>query len=140
MSDVYPATPLGSPGPAARAILATTAPELTAALAETRAVRDGYARLCEHFGPGAQSGMHARITFTQLARHREAAGLLPLPRSAATEREDITMRYRRERDEARAVVTEMIAAYRHLGSDRWASEITGSRLPAWHDSAGLDAP
>lgn len=44
----------------------------------------------------------------------------------------------RERDDARAVVADMIAAYRHLGGDRWASEVSGSQLPAWHDRAGLD--
>lgn len=83
------------------------APELAAAMAETRTVLDGYARLCGHFGPAAQSGMHARITFTQLARHRDLAGLPPLPRPARDDRDAWTELGERaeqmeaERDEAR---------------------------------------
>ena len=86
------------------------APELAAAMAETRTVRDGYRQLCGEFGPSAQSGWSARISLTVLNRHLRAAGLAELPRTAASgDREDVTMRYRRERDEARAVVAEMIA-------------------------------
>jgi hypothetical protein len=91
----------------ARALIAEVlgeqaAPELAAAMAETRAVRDGYQQLCGEFGPSAQSGWSARISLTSLNRHRGRAGLAELPRTAASgDREDITMRYRRERDEAR---------------------------------------
>jgi hypothetical protein len=78
----------------------SAAPELAAAMAETRAVRDGYQQLCGEFGPSAQSGWSARISLTVLNRHLRAAGLAELPRTAASgDREDITMRYRRERDE-----------------------------------------
>jgi hypothetical protein len=80
----------------------SAAPELAAAMAETRAVRDGYQQLCGEFGPSAQSGWSARISLTVLNRHLRAAGLAELPRTAASgDREDITLRYRRERDEAR---------------------------------------
>jgi hypothetical protein len=84
------------------------APELAAAMAETRAVRDGYQQLCGEFGPSAQSGWSARISLTVLNRHRGRAGLAELPRTAASgDREDITMRYRRERDEARAELADV---------------------------------
>jgi hypothetical protein len=76
--------------------------ELTAAMAETRAVRDGYATLCKEFGPSPQSGWSARISLTVLNRHRVAAGLDGLSRTPSNNREDLMMRYRRERDEARA--------------------------------------
>ena len=61
----------------------SAAPELAAAMAETRQVRDGYQGLCDYFGPSPQSGMSARISLTMLNRHRERAGLPPLrPREA----------------------------------------------------------
>ena len=124
MSEVYPETPLGSPpAPESRAGRRSRlygaiklsdvemaappaepqpAPELAAAMAETRQVRDGYADLCQEFGPSPQSGMSARISLTVLNRHRVLAGLPELPRARGGDREDATMRYRRERDEARA--------------------------------------
>ena len=46
---------------------------------------------------------------------------------------------KRELGEARAVVADMIRAYGHVGRDRWVSEVPGSRLPEWHDQAGLTA-
>lgn len=123
-----------------REILAgqASAPELAAAMAETRLVRDGYRALCEEFGPSPQTGWSARISLTVLNRHLAKAGLWELPRAPRDDREDITLRYRRERDEARAVVAEMIAAYGHIGRDHWISEVAGSRLPEWHDRAGLE--
>lgn len=63
---------------------ATAAPELSAAMAETRTIRDGYARLCQEFGPAWQSGQGARISLTVLNRHRVNAGMPPLgPREAS---------------------------------------------------------
>lgn len=106
-------------------------PELTAAMAETRIVREGYARLCEEFGPSAQSGMSARISMTVLGRHREAAGLPPLPRTVlAAEREDTTLRYRRERDEAR----EQLAAA--AGRERMAALALGEEITELRAEAG----
>lgn len=110
----------------ARALIAEVlseqaAPELTAALAETRTIRDGYRGLCEEFAPSPQSGMSARISLTSLNRHLRAAGLAELPRTAASgDREDITMRYRRERDEAReqlAVLRATVAEFTRVWSD-----------------------
>jgi hypothetical protein len=86
---------------------AATAPELAAAMAETRAVRDGYQALCGEFGPSAQSGWSARISLTVLNRHQVRAGLPELPRTRRDDAEDVTMRYRRERDEARAELADV---------------------------------
>jgi hypothetical protein len=78
------------------------APELAAAMRETRTVLAGYQELCGEFSPSPQSGWSARISLTVLNRHRLRAGLPELPRARGEDREDVTMRYRRERDEARA--------------------------------------
>lgn len=115
MSEVYPETPLGSPT-SGNAV--PVAPELAAALAETRKVRGGYQELCEEFAPSPQSGMSARISLTALNRHRVRAGLPELPRARGEDREDVTMRYRRERDEARAENAGLTAQLA-LDMDRW---------------------
>jgi hypothetical protein len=89
--------------------MAEPAPELAAAMAETRAVRDGYARLCGEFGPSPQSGWSARVSLTTLNRHRESAGLEAFSRTESNSREDVTLRYRRERDEAREQLADAAA-------------------------------
>jgi hypothetical protein len=91
-----------------RAQLTDAAPELAAAMAETRTVRDGYQELCREFSPSAQSGMSARVSLTVLNRHRVKARLPLLATTViAATREDITLRYRRERDEAREQAEQM---------------------------------
>jgi hypothetical protein len=114
----YPETPPGSPPPrppgavidAASELRAHAAsPELSAAMAETRTVRESYARLCREFGPAAQTGMSARISLTALNRHHEAAGLPVLSPRDAKGQPDMWDRQQAEitsltaeRDEARA--------------------------------------
>ena len=153
-SRAYPATPVGSPPASpppwecpnhpgtwvitggclacqrgiAVAPPATVAPELAAAMAETRQVRDGYAALCGEFGPSAQSGWSARISLTVLNRHRAAAGLEAFSRTESNQREDITMRYRRERDEARV----QLADVQHAAGE-WVRETVA------RETAGLAA-
>ena len=112
-----PARPLTAPDVVAglladvaesRAQLTDAAPELAAAMAETRTVRDGYQELCREFSPSAQSGMSARVSLTVLNRHRVKARLPLLATTViAATREDITLRYRRERDEAREQAEQM---------------------------------
>lgn len=141
--DKPPARPLTAPDVVAglladvagsRAQLADAAPELVAAMAETRQVRDGYQQLCREFGPSAQSGWSARVSLTVLNRHRVNAGLIAFARAESDQREDITMRYRRERDEAREVAAEMLA---HITSgDDYADPAT---LAGWRKRAGLEA-
>jgi len=91
--------------------------ELAAALAETRTVRDRYASLCREFGPSPQTGWFARISLTVLNRHRADAGLDRFTRTPSNDREDTMLRYRRERDEARAVVAEIAADWADLLTD-----------------------
>jgi hypothetical protein len=85
------------------------APELAAAMAETRTVRADLARLCQEFGPSPRgwTGWSARISLTTLNQFRRAAGVGPLTRTPSNDREDTTMRYRRERDEAREQAEQM---------------------------------
>jgi hypothetical protein len=80
------------------------APELAAAMAETRQVRDGYASLCKEFAPSPQAGWSARISLTVLNRHRTAAGLDGLSRTPSNNREDLS--------EETATVVEAMAAER----------------------------
>jgi hypothetical protein len=80
------------------------APELAAAMAETRIVREGYARLCEEFGPAWQSGQGARISLTVLNRHREAAGLPALSPRDAQGKPDMWDRQQAEIDRYRAAL------------------------------------
>jgi len=110
------------------------APELAAAMAETRDVRDGYAALCGEFSDSPQSGQSARISLTVLNRHRERAGLPPRSPAPAGEREDLTMRYRRERDELRAALREAIA---HVEPVDQNSELAIAR---WQELAGQEDP
>jgi hypothetical protein len=99
------------------------APELAAAMAETRTVRDGYRQLCGEFGPSAQSGWSARISLTSLNRHRGRADLERFSRTESNQREDITLRYRRERDEAREQLAIAVTEARALRA--LAAEIIG---------------
>jgi len=112
----------------------SVAPELAAAMAETRDVRDGYAALCGEFSDSPQSGQSARISLTVLNRHRERAGLPPRSPAPAGEREDLTMRYRRERDELRAALREAIA---HVEPVDQNSELAIAR---WQELAGQEDP
>jgi hypothetical protein len=84
---------------------AKPAPELAAAMRETREVRDGYARLCGEFGDHSQSGQSARISLTVLNRHRKAAGLNARRPAPAGERRDPYMQLREERDELRVMLS-----------------------------------
>ena len=77
-------------------------PELTAAMAETRVVRGKLADLCREFGPSPQTGWSARLSLTVLNRYRDAAGLDRMSRTPSNNGEDTLLRYRRQRDEARA--------------------------------------
>jgi hypothetical protein len=81
------------------------APELAAAMGETREVRDGYASLCEEFGDHSQSGQSARISLTVLNRHRKAAGLPGRRPAPAGERRDPYMQLLEERDELRVMLS-----------------------------------
>jgi len=82
--------------------------ELIAAWTALENVRDGYQELCREFSPSAQSGMSARVSLTVLNRHRVKARLPLLATTViAATREDITLRYRRERDEAREQAEQM---------------------------------
>jgi alkanesulfonate monooxygenase SsuD/methylene tetrahydromethanopterin reductase-like flavin-dependent oxidoreductase (luciferase family) len=83
------------------------APELAAAMAETHAVRDGYARLCEEFSDSPQSGQSARISLTVLNRHRKAAGLKPRRPAPAGEHRDPFMQATEERDRLRELLDEI---------------------------------
>ena len=130
------------------------APELAAAMAETRAVRDGYQALCGEFGPSAQSGWSARISLTSLNRHLRAAGLAELPRTAASgDREDITLRYRRQRDEAReqlaiavtearalrALAAEIIGDLEHVVIHGDSAYVDRGMIADFRERAGLEA-
>ena len=123
--------------------------ELSEAMAETRAVRDGYQQLLGEFGPSMQSGMSARVSLTVLNRHRVLAGGPPLSRAEAiAEREDITMRYRRERDEAREQLATTQAIARMLQGlaaeilaelDQWELLVEDDKREEWRQRAGLEA-
>lgn len=116
-----------------RAQLADAAPELAAAMAETRQVRDGYASLCREFADSPQSGQSARISLTVLNRHRKAAGLASLRPAPSGDREDVTMRYRRERDEAREQA-EQAELERNEARDRLARALAANQR--WAETLG----
>jgi hypothetical protein len=129
----------------ARALIAEVlgeqaAPELAAAMAETRAVRDGYQQLCGEFGPSAQSGWSARISLTSLNRHLARAGLAELPRSAASQRavrppELGAVAYEAAETgalrELAAEILREVAEWTIVGEDL-------ARIAGWRKRAGLD--
>lgn len=151
MSEIHPATPLGSPRsprpgeliPAAPLSLPVTvtpgqpptayvgvAPELAAAMQETSLVREKLADLCREFGPSPQSGWSARISLTVLNRYRDTAGLDRMSRTPSNNGEDTMLRYRRERDEAREQLT---AA---AGRERMAALALGEEITELRAEAG----
>ena len=114
--EIFPEKPMGSPAvPVVRVLPA--APELAAAMAEAGKIRARLADLCDEFGPSAQSGWSARISLTVLNRYRADAGVGPLSRTPSNDREDTMLRYRRERDEARAELAKATEQLATAGRD-----------------------
>jgi len=91
MGEIFPEKPMGQPAhPVVRVLPA--APELAAAMAETRKVQIGYQQLCCEFGASPQSGWSARLGTGRLNWHRGNAGLPPVQPVPVSDRPDPLMR------------------------------------------------